>query len=1223
MTTSSLINQEQKEFSLLYHLYESFQIEGDIDNQQKIIQLVNKLKENEYSIGFCGHFSAGKSSMMNELMGENILPSSPIPTSANLVKVKKGRPYARIFYKKEEPVEFPEPYDYEVVKGYCKDGDAIESIEISKDNIQLPEGIAVLDTPGIDSTDEAHLLATESALHLADIIFYVMDYNHVQSEQNFMFTKSLKEKGKPVYLIINQIDKHDESELDFAKFQESTEESFKSWGVNVDGIFYTSLKKSDHPHNQYRQLENFLYQKIDRKEELLLESVRKSAIQLIDEHVKYKHEQVKDEKRKLESQISNLSEEERHEAVEGYKSLMKEKNEIPKKADEFEKDFEARLKKLLDSAYLMPAGTRELARSFLESEQSDFKVGLLFAKKKTEEERRNRLLAFYEDFKKQVETQLGWHVKDLLTKILKEYDVNQDEVMQQVYELSVTFDEDLLLSVVKKGAGMTGDYILNYTKDVSEEIKRLYRNKARDILRSALEIMENEADEKLQVVERQLEEYESIKNVLEKVHLIDEAIDQHRQKLEKLTNEISELPTEKVLTWVENVGGEKTEIKQQVMYLSAKENEENEQEQEIVGKDENKNKVEQNQVNYQERIKQTVNKLKEAQKLVTNIKGVQSIARDMRQKADRLDNNQFTVALFGAFSAGKSSFANALIGEKVLPVSPNPTTATINKIMAPNEDHKHGTVKVILKTTDQLLKDISGSLKVFELSCSSIEEGINLIDSLDYDGKDPKVKTHYGFLQAAKLGYQDSKDYLDKSIYVGLDEFQEYVANEQKACFVESIELYYDCALTRQGVTLVDTPGADSINARHTGVAFEYIKNADAILFVTYYNHAFSKADREFLIQLGRVKETFELDKMFFIVNAADLAKDEEELNAVKDYVGEQLVQYGIRFPKIHSLSSKMALQEKVNQVPFDNAASGIYQFEQDFEAFMMGDLMEMTIQSAHEDLKYTVSVLDEIIDNAKQGDEVKKEKLISAKDTKARLKEKVTNLETYTEQKATEQEINELIHYVKQRVMLRSDDFFNEAFNPATLQDDGRNMKKAIQTCLNELIEAIGFDLSQEMRATSLRVEKFINAKLTELIGKVNKLSQQYNPNIHYIGFEERTLPSLDFKSPEEDFDRSRFASAVSSFKNPKDFFEKGGKAKMKEDLHNLLQLPVDEFLQTELARFQDHYAIVLSEEINKEIQSVLVEIDEFYEGIFAALSETIDIPYIEDTRKQVNSLI
>lgn len=29
----------------------------------------------------------------------------------------------------------------------------------------------LVDTPGIDSTDDAHQLATESTLHLADVIF--------------------------------------------------------------------------------------------------------------------------------------------------------------------------------------------------------------------------------------------------------------------------------------------------------------------------------------------------------------------------------------------------------------------------------------------------------------------------------------------------------------------------------------------------------------------------------------------------------------------------------------------------------------------------------------------------------------------------------------------------------------------------------------------------------------------------------------------------------------------------------------------------------------------------------------------------------------------------------------------------------------------------------------------------------------------------------------------
>ena len=141
-----------------------------------------------------------------------------------------------------------------------------------------------------------------------------------------------------------------------------------------------------------------------------------------------------------------------------------------------------------------------------------------------------------------------------------------------------------------------------------------------------------------------------------------------------------------------------------------------------------------------------------------------------------------------------------------------------------------------------------------------------------------KGKPHFSFLKAVEKGWEAASDNLGTELRITKDEFSGYVAEEHKSCFVEFIELYYSNPLTDQGIIFVDTPGADSINARHTGVAFNYIKNADAILFVTYYNHAFSQADREFLLQLGRVKDSFEMDKMFFIVNAADLAASSEEL---------------------------------------------------------------------------------------------------------------------------------------------------------------------------------------------------------------------------------------------------------------------------------------------------------------------------------------------------------
>src|SRR5699024_6517822 len=133
-----------------------------------------------------------------------------------------------------------------------------------------------------------------------------------------------------------------------------------------------------------------------------------------------------------------------------------------------------------------------------------------------------------------------------------------------------------------------------------------------------------------------------------------------------------------------------------------------------------------------------------------------------------------------------------------------------------------------------------------------------------------------------------------------------------KACYMESIDLYYDCPLTRQGITLVDTPGADSVNARHTNVAFDYIKYADALLYVIYYNHALPRADIDFLLQLGRVKDTFQLDKMFSIINASVLAESETDLQLVMQYVEEQLLLIGVRLPKVYPVSCKQSLKEKL-----------------------------------------------------------------------------------------------------------------------------------------------------------------------------------------------------------------------------------------------------------------------------------------------------------------------
>ncbi len=79
------------------HLLTQVEQAGDQENGRKFKQLLAKAESGRLHLAFCGHFSAGKSSLINKLCGHTLLPSSPIPTSANIVSIVDGEAGAGSF----------------------------------------------------------------------------------------------------------------------------------------------------------------------------------------------------------------------------------------------------------------------------------------------------------------------------------------------------------------------------------------------------------------------------------------------------------------------------------------------------------------------------------------------------------------------------------------------------------------------------------------------------------------------------------------------------------------------------------------------------------------------------------------------------------------------------------------------------------------------------------------------------------------------------------------------------------------------------------------------------------------------------------------------------------------------------------------------------------------------------------------------------------------------
>lgn len=1228
--------------------YRYFEEKQHQKNVERVAQLARKLQTGEYGIAFAGHFSAGKSRMINNLLGENLLPSSPIPTSANLVRVHKGEEYARVFFKSGRPRKYLAPYDYDMLRSYCRDGDQIAEIELSRADLVLPEQVVVMDTPGIDSADDAHRAATEAALHLADVILYVMDYNHVQSELNFAFTRELTQAGKEVYLIINQIDKHVADELSFQAFRQGVEKAFEAWGVKPAGYFYTSLKVQEHPDNQFPQLKALLMERIAHSKELLAASLEASLRKIVQEYSQESQEAEQEALAWAEALLGKLDEAKLQEMRADYARLTQEQAQLQ---EPWTSGFDAGVEQILANAYLMPTSTRDLARDYLEACQPSFKVGFFGRGKKTEAELKRRRDVFLTDAAEKAKAQIEWHIKTYFADFAKENHVDSPELADLIQNIIIAPPEELLTEAMRSGAKLTqdGSYVMNYTQNFAEGTKNVARQAAKEYKAHLAELMAQRQQERGQAIAQQLAKLADYAKAWI-------AVEQGRQRQTNLKQELQQLLTVtrqpagfdfaaafSLEPWEEEIcqpmsgteaQGEPatlqttTEVRtvEKAISADAQAMELDKQPDTRADEAENKTKAQLSSSAGAERaesrqegkaaLKAWAAKLSHGSSLLAQVPGLQQLSQELAERSQRLNDKGFLVTLFGAFSAGKSSFANSLLGEAILPVSPNPTTAAINKIMPVDEAHPHGTVLIKLKDEMMLLEDVNRALHAFDLRAGSLSDALSSareIITADKEQGQHKSQREKAFLRAFVHGFEEAGQNLGTILTRNLTEFPAYAAQEEKSCFVDWIQVYYDCPLTQLGITLVDTPGADSINARHTNMSFNYIRQSDVVLFVTYYNHAFSKADREFLIQLGRVKDAFALDKMFFIVNAIDLAEDAAEAAGVVGYVREQLKKYGVRKPQIFGRSSQQVLADKLA-----GRTEG-FEFETAFYAFVFNDLTAMAVNAAMQEYRLAQERLQELL-AISQGDAAEKERRREELKLYQQQADSLLNsMSSLALQHSQQQEAKELIYYVKQRVFLRYTDFYREAFNPATLQGKS-NSRGQLQNALTELLDSIGFDLAQELRATTLRMEEYIKEALRSFQRQTNEKLLEINSELPISVRDFAFEAGLEYPTAFQDISHQIFAGALAGYKNPKHFFEEGGSKVMAEELQVIFSQQADIYLKAE----EELLLAALQQGVEAVFQQVQARfrrrIAEKFQANFAALDGGLPVDELKAIIEQLS---
>jgi len=191
-------------------------------------------------------------------------------------------------------------------------------------------------------------------------------------------------------------------------------------------------------------------------------------------------------------------------------------------------------------------------------------------------------------------------------------------------------------------------------------------------------------------------------------------------------------------------------------------------------------------------------------------------------------------------------------------------------------------------------------------------------------------------------------------------------------------------------ITLVDTPGTNSIILEHAALTESFVQRAELVLFVTSADHPFTESERQFLQFLkgkwGR--------KVLFILNKIDL-KTQEELEEIISFLEKNCYRLLGFEPKILSVSAKEAYKAKVDGDDTLLQKSKIAEVESFvFEKLDLDTKIDFKLVSP---LKYLFNVFTELQQNINEKVNKCNTDIKSIERFETRLKNKKQDMREYT----------------------------------------------------------------------------------------------------------------------------------------------------------------------------------------------------------------------------------
>ena len=190
------------------------QIDFLSEQLSEVEKLQDKIYENEIIISVVGQFKRGKSSFVNTLFDDSVLPTGIIPVTSTVTEIRYGRTFrSEVVFNDgtSVPIKISEISDYCSEQGNSENHKNVMAVKLWSPKFPFGRNVVLVDTPGVGSINQQNTDCSYSYVKQSDALVFMLSVDSPISETERDFLIKCKEYAAKFFIAVNKIDNIDDN----------------------------------------------------------------------------------------------------------------------------------------------------------------------------------------------------------------------------------------------------------------------------------------------------------------------------------------------------------------------------------------------------------------------------------------------------------------------------------------------------------------------------------------------------------------------------------------------------------------------------------------------------------------------------------------------------------------------------------------------------------------------------------------------------------------------------------------------------------------------------------------------------------------------------------------------------------------------------------------------------------------------------------------------------